>query len=63
MTESRPRLISTGAAARRLACSQATIRRWIDQGILPAIQVAARKQFRIPSEAVDRLVRFSSRNA
>jgi len=57
MTDSRPpRLISTHVAARRLGCSRQTIYRYIEEGLLPARQFRKRYCYRIPAEAVERLL-------
>jgi len=50
------RFVSVHAAARRLGCSPATVRRWIHEGLLDAFQPAPGKQFRIPLASLDDFV-------
>jgi len=50
------RFVSTHVAARRLGCSPSTIRRWIDEGILPAVQAGRGKQYHIRESDLDDLI-------
>jgi len=56
------RFLSVAAAARRLGCSPATVRRWIAEGLLAAFQAAPGKQHHIRRADLDALLSGSDRS-
>ena len=50
-------LLTTGAAARLAACHEATIRRAVKAGDLPAVRLGEHGNLRIPVDALERWLR------
>lgn len=57
-TPARPKLLTTVAAAARLGVDPSTVRRWIEDGRLPAVKPG--RDYRIDPADLDELLRMSS---
>jgi len=55
------RLLRTGEAGEMLGVTPKTIREWIKEGRIKALRIG--KEYRVPYEEVERLLREAERNA